>query len=233
MSRKFLSHAIENAYKAKKLLASPELKALQAYSMADLGRLQNLTELANVVASEGVNGDIVECGVYNGGSAAAVSSVFRNTDKRVWLFDSFEGMPEVIESDGAEAKNFVGTCVGSEEKVQEAMRLIEFPVDRYTIRKGWFKDTFELDPMPEAIAFLHIDADWYDSVLLSLETFYNRVSDGGVIVLDDFGYWEGCREAFYDFAGKRGIKPLLERFESTQAWWIKNKQHNRSDLLTL
>ena len=81
--------------------------------------------------------------------------------------------------------------------------------------------------MSGSIAFLHIDADWYDSVQLALETFYDRVSTGGVIILDDFGHWEGCREAFYDFAADRGIKPLLERFGHTQAYWIKDRTHNR------
>ena len=224
MNRRFLRHSIEKAYRVKKLLAPRELKALQAYSMAGLSRLQKLNELASEVVGRGVPGDFVECGVYNGGSAAAVSSAFRDTEKHVWLFDSFEGMPNVTEADGIEAQDFVGKCVGSEEKVREAMRLIKFPSDRSTILSGWFKDTFFSGPLPETVAFLHIDADWYDSVKISLETFYDRVADGGVIVLDDFGCWEGCREAFYDFVAKRGIKPLLERFEFTQAYWVNSKR---------
>jgi O-methyltransferase len=68
---------------------------------------------------------------------------------------------------------------------------------------------------------LHIDADWYDSVFYSLETFYQRVSDGGFIVLDDFGHWEGAREAFYDFCMEHSIKPLIERTGYTQAFWRK------------
>ena len=227
MSRRFLRQAIEWGYRARKLVASPELKAINAYSIAGLSRLENLHALAQDVVERNVPGDFVECGVYNGGSAAAVSSAIRGTNRRSWLFDSFAGMPPTSEADGPDAESFVDKCVGSEEQVHAAMRLARCPVDSYVIRKGWFQETFPVGPLPKGVAYLHIDADWYESVLLALDTFYGLVPDGGVIVLDDFGHWEGCREAFYDFAGQRKIKPLLERFGHTQAYWVKNRLHNR------
>ncbi len=63
--------------------------------------------------------------------------------------------------------------------------------------------------------------------LLTLETFYPAMPPGGCVVLDDFGYWPGCREAFYDFCRRSGEKPLLERVGGTQAWWIKGLAANR------
>ena len=63
--------------------------------------------------------------------------------------------------------------------------------------------------------------------MLVLETFYPLVSDGGIIILDDFGYWEGCREAFYDYCHRHNLKPLVERISSDQLFWYKNKQSNR------
>ncbi len=227
MTRRFLRQAIDKAYRARSLWASRELKAINAFSLADLPRLEKLFTLAGDVAQRGVPGDFVECGVYNGGTAAAVACALRDTKRGILLYDSFAGMPETGELDGPDAKAFVGQCVGDEAEVHRAMRLARFPTERYVIRKGWFQDTFVAEPLPEAVAMLHIDADWYDSVLLTLETFYDLVPDGGLIVLDDFGHWEGCREAFYDFAAQRKIKPLLERFGETQAYWIKNRQHNR------
>ena len=228
MSRKFLRQAIDRVYRARVLVASPELKAINAYSMAGLRRLENLYGLAAAVAARNVPGDFVECGVFNGGSAAAISCALRETDRRGWLYDSFAGLPQTTAADGPDAESFVGKCVGSETQVHAAMRLARSPVDRYTIRKGWFQETFATGPLPEAVALLHIDADWYESVLLALDTFYDLVPDGGVVVLDDFGHWEGCREAFYDFVAQRKIKPLLERFDQTQAHWVKNRQHNRA-----
>jgi O-methyltransferase len=227
MSRKILRKAIDKAYGARRLLASKELKAISAYSMGSFLTLENLNALAVDVLERDIQGDFVECGVFNGGSAAAVACAIRSSDRKIWLYDSFEGMPEITAADGPVAADFVGECVGDEAKVHAAMRLARFPEDRYVIRKGWFQDTFTAGPMSGSVAFLHIDADWYDSVQLALETFYDRVSTGGVIILDDFGHWEGCREAFYDFAADRGIKPLLERFGHTQAYWIKDRTHNR------
>jgi O-methyltransferase len=132
--------------------------------------------------------------------------------------------------DGPEAAAATGACVGSESKVREVLRLAGFKEANVILKKGWFEQSFKEDPHPETIALLHLDCDWYESVLLSLRTFYDRVSEGGTIVLDDFGHWEGCREAFYDFAAERRLKPLLERFGHTQAFWIKGRTHNRDFL---
>lgn len=227
MSRKIIRKAIDKAYGARRLLASSELKAISAYSMGSFLTLENLNALALGVMERGIPGDFVECGVFNGGSAAAAACAIRSSGRKLWLYDSFEGMPETTAADGPAAADFIGKCVGDEANVHAAMRLARFPEERYVIRKGWFQDTFTTGPMPGSIAFLHIDADWYDSVQLALVTFYDRVSTGGVIILDDFGHWEGCREAFYDFAAERDVKPLLERFGHTQAYWIKDRTHNR------
>ncbi|MEJ7623209.1 MAG: TylF/MycF/NovP-related O-methyltransferase [Pyrinomonadaceae bacterium] len=209
-------------------LAYPsDLRRISRHSIVDLERLENLRLLATDIAKREIPGDFVECGTYTGGSAATVSRVLRGTGRQSWLFDSFEGLPPVTDRDGRDAEEFVGKCVSSEDEVHEAMKSADVPREQYIIKKGWFENTFAVAPLPEKIALLHIDADWYESVLLSLETFHDSVPDGGVIALDDFGYWEGTREAFYDFVAKRGIKPLLERVGDTQAFWIKGKQHNR------
>lgn len=188
--------------------------------------LEKLFRMGEDVAVRNIEGDFVECGVYNGGSAAALSLSIRDTPRRIWLYDSFQGMPPTTAKDGQLAATYVGVGTPSEESVQQAMGVIRLRPEQYTIRKGWFSDTFS-EPSADRIALLHVDCDWYDSVMLTLDTFYDRVSDGGTIVLDDFGHWEGAREAFYDFIAKRNLKPLLERFGHTQAFWIKGRLHNR------
>lgn len=172
---------------------------------------------------QGVPGDIVECGVLNGGSAAVLAS-HMGPNRKIWLYDSFMGLPDTVPQDGDKAKREVGTAIGSIERVQEVMAKVGVSNDRYIIRPGWFKDTFEL-PKPDIVAVLHLDADWYESTLLGLETFYNRVPDGGWIVLDDFGYWEGCRKAFYEFCRRTGIEPLVERGDCSQLHWQKGRKH--------
>ena len=201
------------------------LKKARPYTLLTPGKLKNLRRLANLVNERGVEGDFVECGTYRGGSAAMLSTVLPPS-RHLWLYDSFQGMPEVTEKDGEGAKAAVGACKAAEADVIEALKVFGLPKSQYTIRKGWFQDTFK-EPLPEKVALLHCDADWYESVILVLETFYSRVPEGGCIILDDFGCWEGSREAFYDFCFKYELKPLIERLEGDQAYWIKGKAHNR------
>lgn len=209
----------------------PELLEMKQFAMTERRALRRINILAQDVLERGIAGDFVECGVCNGGSAAAAALALRGEagkNRRIWLYDSFEGLPAPTEGvDGAYAEGFVGACLGSEDLVREAMSASGRTPEQYVIRKGWFQDTFKTGPEPETIAYLHADGDWYESVLLTLQTFYDRVSPGGTILLDDFGHWEGAREAFYDFTRERDIKPLLERTGYSQAYWIKDREHNR------
>jgi len=201
------------------------LKKVRPYTFIAPVSLKTIKRLAMLVNSQGIEGDFVECGTYKGGSAAVLATAL--TDQRhLWLYDSFEGLPEANQIDGELAKTQTGECLASEEDVIQALTTVGVPATKYTIRKGWFEQTFK-QPLPRQVALLHCDADWYDSVLIVLETFYPLITPGGCIIMDDFGYWEGCREAFYDFCFKHGEKPLLERVGSTQAYWIKEKTSNR------
>jgi O-methyltransferase len=203
-----------------------QLSLLNNYSMSGLNVLHKLNTIGADIINRNIEGDFVECGVYNGGSAGAISLALKGSNKHIWLYDSFEGMPDTKEIDGEFAKQYVGLTVGKIEKVKECMDIAEIPEESYTIRKGWFEKSFEL-PRPKNISILHVDCDWYDSVLITLNTFYDSVQEGGVIIIDDFGHFEGCREAVYDFIKSKNIKPLFERFGHSQIFWIKNRMHNR------
>lgn len=202
------------------------VKELSKFTLSSPTRIDSLMKLADYCNTSNIAGDFVECGTYKGGSAAVLAMCMSET-RHMWLYDSFKGMPETIDKDGQDASKYVGECAATPADVKEAMQTISVPDDKYSIFEGWFADTFKAENLPEKVALLHCDADWYNSVSLVLNTFYDRIPDGGCIVLDDFGYWEGCREAFYDFCATRGIKPLLERAGSTQAYWIKGKEANR------
>ena len=149
------------------------------------------------------------------------------TNRRLWLYDSFEGLPETSEKDGERAKEFVGKCLGSVQDVRNVLKIIGADEEMVTIKKGWFDKTFN-EELPDKVALLHLDADWYDSIMAILDTFYELIPAGGGIILDDFGYWEGCREAFYDFCFRHNEKPLIERVDIDQAYWIKGKTTNKS-----
>jgi len=211
------------------LLNTALINSVQDYTLLSTARLQNLINICDYLNDQGINGDFVECGTARGGSAALLSRYLdqiSDQPRHLWLYDSFAGMPETTAPDGEDAKEWVGQCLGSMDAVQEIMQLVSTKPEQYTVKKGWFQETFS-DRLPTQVALLHCDADWYDSVTLVLETFYPLVVEGGCIILDDFGYWEGCREAFYDFCARHNHKPLLERIEQDQAYWIKGRTHNR------
>jgi len=191
------------------------------YTVVDRSRLDNLADLAAKV--QHVYGDVVECGVARGGTAAWLYAAMKPdpTDYRhLWLYDKFDGLPEPTEPDGQRAWSYVGQNQSSIEIVHEALYLVNADFRSVTIHKGLFDTTFHLPFGPNAIAFLHIDADWYESVYACLTRWYDQVSEGGVIVLDDFGFWPGCRLAFARFFAERGFCPDVHR-HSDQAYWFK------------
>jgi O-methyltransferase len=195
--------------------------------MLDDMRLETLLKLAREVHAAGVPGDFVECGVWKGGSAAVLASTMaRHDNRRIWLFDNFTGMPEPGPQDGEEARGYEGLCRGSEDEVRDALLRAAVPLRRAVFRIGQFSETLSWE-LPSEIALLHVDSDWYLNVLSCLRALYPRVTDGGFVILDDFGHWEGTREAFYDFCLENDVKPLLERVGYTQAFWQKKTVHNR------
>ena len=202
-------------------------QAIQNYTMLDPERILSLRRLTDDINLRGIKGDIVECGSCKGGSSAVLRMAM-GPSRKLWIYDSFQGMPKTCEQDSEEATKYVGTCLASKGDVLEILRATGAKPDEFVIREGLFEDTFR-KKLPEQVALLHCDADWYESVSIVLETLYPLIPVGGCVILDDFGFWEGCRRAFYDFCQKRGEKPLLERVGNTQAFWIKGKEHNRND----
>jgi O-methyltransferase len=189
------------------------------YTMIGSRRARALRRLARACDKEGVPGAVVDCGCFNGGSSVMMSS--GAPDRAVWAFDSFEGLPEAGPRDPAHAHDWVGELVASEEKVRDAFSRFASP-ERLHVIKGWFEDSFPAaGSQIERIAILHADGDWYDSVKLTLETFEPRVSPGGFVVIDDYGAWEGAREATHEYRTARGIDAALVEIDQTAAYWRK------------
>lgn len=201
------------------------------YTMAKNKNLALLHELAGRVAREGVPGDLVECGVWNGGSAAVTAKGLGEAfaDRVMWLFDSFEGVPRPGERDGVLERKyyFEGWNKGAVENVKAIFDRLGLPWARVHIERGWFQDTLPQAKV-ERIALLHVDADWYDSVMQVLDTLYDRVSPGGFVVFDDYGSWQGCRRAADDFLSKRGLRVRLERQSRAGAWFQKPQTEGAS-----
>lgn len=195
---------------------------LKPDSLLDIYGLEQLHRLAQVVDGDGVAGDVVECGVYQGGSAALLGYTLRQMSgpRHLWLFDSFQGLPPPTALDGARAQSRAGTLAAGEARVRQLLHRVRAPEERIHIVPGWFQETFPRTQV-ERVALLHIDADWYQSVKLCLEHFYDRLAPGAIVVLDDYGVWPGCEAAFQDFQRERSLALELRRKGRTPPYFRK------------
>jgi O-methyltransferase len=197
-------------------------RSVLPYTMVGLDRLRKLDELARAIDQDAIKGDIVECGTCNGGSGAILARVACRSphERHTWLLDSFAGLPAAGEKDGPFAAEYTGLCCGRMERVREVLERMAVPKEAVTLVPGWFQESLPHLPV-ERIALLHIDADWYDSVLTVLQHLYDKVVPGGYVVFDDFGYWEGCRRACEEFLAARGINVALTIIDGIGAYFRK------------
>ncbi len=195
------------------------------YSMVGQARLDNLDMLANRVIEEGVPGDLVETGVWRGGCTILMKAIVDkhgDTERQVWCCDSFEGLPPPNETDQklSETSDF-SECeflAVSKEQVQANFRRFGLLDDRVQFLKGWFCDTLPTAPI-EKIAILRMDGDLYESTMDALSNLYDKVSDGGYIIIDDYYSWNGCRTAVDEFRKARGIESPLEKIDAHSCYW--------------
>ena len=203
---------------------------IRPYTMIGEARLYSLFNLARHVCAHDVPGNFVECGVAAGGSSALLAAVIARHSRRprrLFSFDTFEGMPAATAEDTSAGKPAestgwgAGTCAAPEASLGEACRKLDVEKLVEPVR-GLFAHTLPATrERIGSIAFLHMDGDWYSSTLDILENLYDQVGGGGRIQIDDYGYWEGCRKAVTEFEQKRGLKFQLDRIDETGVWMAK------------
>jgi hypothetical protein len=196
---------------------------VRPFTMVSYARLSNTYALCLEAERARIPGAFVECGVWKGGTSGVMASVASRSDRLTWLFDSFEGLPEPSALDGVGAQRFTGRCVGPQAEAERLLfDLLHLDRARIVIRKGWFQDTLplvraEIGP----IAVLRLDGDWYDSTRVCFENLYDAVAPGGFVILDDYGFWEGCRRATDEFLAARDLRVELHRVDYSGAWFRK------------
>lgn len=206
------------------------------YTMAGYRRLSNVYALAYHAEKEKLLGDFVECGVWKGGCSAVMAFVADTftSGRKIWLFDSFEGLPEPTREDGVLARTYAGEriegrmrsidkCVGPLEDVKKIFfEILQIPKESVVIKKGWFQDTLPVSKNEMGkIAILRLDGDWYESTKVCLENLYDKVVPGGYVIIDDYGHWEGAKRALEEFFQKRNIKPELTKIDYTGVYFRK------------
>jgi len=206
------------------------------YTMTTPARCRHLWDMCKEVLDKRVPGCFVECGVWKGGSSAIMALAIKDSgqERALHLYDSFEGLPEPTEKDGESAAAYSGgrnqgklasidACRAGVSEVRHLMiDKIQMKENKVRFHVGWFQDTVpataqELGP----IAFLRLDGDWYDSTKVCLDHLYPLLSPGGVIVLDDYLTWEGCRKATDEYREREDIDDVIRPIDGYAAYWVK------------
>jgi O-methyltransferase len=206
------------------------------FTMTSVERLWALHEAVRYVVANGLEGDFVECGVWRGGSTMAMALTLQElgaADRRLHLYDTFAGMSaptgDDVDVKGRPAQGQFDRmadgdknlwCYAGLDEVRANLASTGYPEAHLRFMKGKVEETIP-EGAPEKIALLRLDTDWYDSTRHELEHLYPRLVTGGVLIIDDYGHWQGARNAVDEYFAAHGIKPLLSRIDYTGRMMLK------------
>jgi hypothetical protein len=208
---------------------------VRPFTMTSPERLYALYQSVHHVVRHGIQGDFVECGVWKGGSCMMMALTLErlgDTSRRIWLYDTFEGMSEPTEADkqitGESATSLLSQedradqtsvwCWSTIEEVRANVASTGFHPDRFVFSKGKVEDTIPAS-LPDTISLLRLDTDWYESTRHELLHLYPLLSAGGILIIDDFGHWEGAKKAVLEYFS--GQDPFIHRVDYTGRLMIK------------
>ena len=181
-------------------------KTVYPYTQVSMNRQTNLYRLSQLIQKEQIEGDLVECGVLDGGTAALMAFATKTSSRQIHLFDAWLGLPKTVEQDGEASKKWIGQVVGSPKRVIQVMNHLSIDMGRVHFYHGWFEDTFPKTKI-EKIALLHVDCDFFEPTSLCIQKWYLSIVSGGYIQFDDYASFEGCTKAVDGFLQKN---PELE-----------------------
>lgn len=199
---------------------------LLAHSMIGRLRMDNLHECMETVVRESVEGDFIETGVWRGGSCIFMRGFLKAnqiSDRNVWVADSFEGLPKPeldrYPQDQGDIHHTFDYLKVSLEEVQSNFKQYDLLDGQVKFLKGWFKDTLPTAPINK-IAIARLDGDMYSSTMDSLNNLYDKVSNGGFIIIDDYGL-PNCKRAVTDFREANQITSPLVTIDQFGVYWRK------------
>jgi O-methyltransferase len=200
---------------------------VQPYTMTSKERVLVLRRSVEYIVKQEIAGDIVECGVWKGGSMMAIARTLmaKQAIRTLYLFDTFEGMTEPSDLDkdfrGETAAHLMAKedksmshfwAYSSLDEVKHNMRNTGYDERHVVFVKGKVEDTIPANA-PGQISLLRLDTDWFDSTYHELVHLYPRLSTGGVLIIDDYGHWEGARRAVDQYIEENHLKLLLNRID--------------------
>lgn len=224
-----------------------DFKAICLNTQLSIAGIINLETVARATIASGLEGAFVECGTWRGGSLGYwARSFMRNggstVHSSIFGLDSFQGMPRMTEKDGDSTAHWMhgktmsdlapellngeleptGLNVATEQDCWAMLEGSGFPREGVTLAKGWFQDTLPLvKEKIGKIAVLRLDGDFYESTRVCIETLFDQVVAGGVVIVDDYGAFPGCKRAIDEFIAERQLSERLLYVDSSVRYFYK------------
>jgi hypothetical protein len=206
------------------------------FTITSIEGMYSLYKAVEYVVIHKIPGSIVECGVFKGGTAMLCAYTLKNLNvlqNKIYLYDTYEGMSEPNIKDkthfGESARKKWDDLrdvkvnkmfYASLDEAKNNLYTTGYPRDNLIFVKGKVEDTIP-EIIPENIALLRLDTDFYESTYHELLNLYPRLSKNGVIIIDDYGYWKGAREATDKYFSENNVKILLNRIDATGRIGVK------------
>jgi O-methyltransferase len=201
---------------------------LTAHTMVGEKRLQNLQECVENVIKDEIPGDLIETGVWRGGASILMRAVLKSygiEDRKVWVADSFRGLPpptsavdKEYSSSYIEDNNILAVSLQDVKNNFAAYGLLDESVK---FLEGWFRDTLPSAPI-DKLALVRLDGDLYESTMDGLTYLYPKLSEGGYLIVDDFNSVEACKKAVVDYRRQHDIQEKIVEIDSDGVFWRKN-----------
>ena len=220
--RRLLDESVRRDYHAGDRAQGRDIP-VDAPTMIGQTRLSNLRALAERALIDQTPGDLVETGVWRGGATIlmrAVLAAHEVADRRVWVCDSFQGLPvpDVTRFPIDEAWGpLSGHLAVSREEVEANFAKYDLLDEQVQFLEGWFRDTLPTAPI-QSIAVLRLDGDLYESTIDALTHLYPKVSPGGFVIIDDYVH-PSCRRAVIDYRHAHEIESELMVIDWSSVWW--------------
>jgi len=212
------------------------ISAARPFTMTSVERMAALIQAVTYVTQNGIAGDIAECGVWRGGSMMTVALTLLahgDRSRSLYLFDTFEGMSpptgddkslDGVSADMQLKRDPQGTgvwCYASLDDVRANILSTGYPAEKIHLIKGKVEDTIPRN-IPSSLALLRLDTDWYESTKHELAHLYPLLNTNGILIIDDYGHWQGARKAVDEYFAELGVKPYLHRIDYTGRILVKN-----------
>ena len=217
-------------------------RSVKPFTMTSPERIYCLCRSVEYVVDHAIPGDIVECGVWKGGSMMAVAHTLlkKGARRKLYLFDTYEGMPEPTDVDISFTGQLASAALATEDRATSWVWAVS-PLDevrRNVLGTGYDREHVVFvqgkvehtvpERAPQRIALLRLDTDWYESTYHELVHLYPRLSPGGVLIIDDYGHWRGARRAVDRFLAEHRPALLLHRIDYTGRIGVKLDPGSRS-----